>query len=157
MFWHGICPSYSPLTLSGLEISLGQSLQERLHTVEQNFVFPPSAMAVQLSTARVGLTHCSESRAFLQADWPIKDQNSRTITRYQVFRDLRRRGFYLTSAGKFGGDFLVYPGEQNKMVKDEEFSVLVNNYLFAVGTDTSANNRYRTILPMLTFISISVN
>lgn len=71
-------------------------------------MFPPSALAVQLSTARAGLSHCAESRAFLSADWPIRDCSS---TRYQVFRDLRGRGFYLTSAGKFGGDFLVYPGE----------------------------------------------
>lgn len=80
---------------------------------QQNFCFPPSAMAVQLSTARAGLAHCPESRALLQADWPVRDQSSGSTNRFQVFRDLRRRGFYLTSAGKFGGDFLVYPGEQN--------------------------------------------
>lgn len=39
----------------------------------------------------------------------MRGQNGHT--RYQVFRDLRGRGFYLTSAGKFGGDFLVYPGQ----------------------------------------------
>lgn len=97
---------------SGVEASSDQALQERLHAAEQNFLFPPSALAVQLSTARAGLTHCAESRAFLQAHWPVREHDSRSSTRYQVFRDLRRRGFYLTSAGKFGGDFLVYPGEQ---------------------------------------------
>ncbi|TWW76657.1 tRNA-splicing endonuclease subunit [Takifugu flavidus] len=96
---------------TGPEVSLDRALQERLHAAQQNFGFPPSAMAVQLSTARAGLAHCSESRALLQADWPIRDQNPRSANRYQVFRDLRRRGFYLTSAGKFGGDFLVYPGD----------------------------------------------
>lgn len=101
---------------SGVEAASERVVQERLHAAEQNFLFPPSALAVQLSTARVGLTHCAESRAFLQADWPVREHTSRSRTRYQVFRDLRRRGFYLTSAGKFGGDFLVYPGEQTKVI-----------------------------------------
>ncbi|KAM9510587.1 tRNA-splicing endonuclease subunit Sen34 [Guaruba guarouba] len=30
--------------------------------------------------------------------------------RYRVYRDLWGRGLYLTHGGKFGGDFLVYPG-----------------------------------------------
>lgn len=102
---------------SGVEAGSDQALQERLHAAEQNFLFPPSALAVQLSTARVGLSHCAESRAFLQADWPVRERHSRSSSRYQVFRDLRRRGFYLTSAGKFGGDFLVYPGEQTEATK----------------------------------------
>uniref|UniRef100_A0A3Q3R5Y8 tRNA-splicing endonuclease subunit Sen34 n=1 Tax=Monopterus albus TaxID=43700 RepID=A0A3Q3R5Y8_MONAL len=79
---------------------------------EAFFTFPRSALAVQLSTARVGLSYCPETRAFLRADWPIRVQDHCSGgVRYQVFRDLRGRGFYLTSAGKFGGDFLVYPGD----------------------------------------------
>lgn len=100
--------------LSGAESVSGSSeeaLQGRLEALDQSFNFPRSALMVQLSTARAGLAYCSEDRAFLQANWPIKAQdNPRCHTRYQVFKDLRGRGFYLTSAGKFGGDFLVYPG-----------------------------------------------
>lgn len=89
-----------------------EALQRRLLALEQNFTFPRSALAVQLSTARAGLSHCEESRAFLKADWPIREQDVPCRhARYQVFRDLRGRGFFLTSAGKFGGDFLVYPGD----------------------------------------------
>ncbi|XP_044057869.1 tRNA-splicing endonuclease subunit Sen34 [Siniperca chuatsi] len=89
-----------------------EALRDRLEALDRNFTFPRSALAVQLSTARAGLTYCPEARAFLQADWPIRGQNDlRCDARYQVFRDLRGRGFYLTSAGKFGGDFLVYPGD----------------------------------------------
>ncbi|KAM4743110.1 tRNA-splicing endonuclease subunit Sen34 isoform 1-T2 [Anableps anableps] len=100
------------MTSSGSESGAGsdEALQRRLLALEQNFNFPRSAMAVQLSTARAGLSHCHEARAFLKADWPIREQDS-PQARYQVFRDLRRRGFFLTSAGKFGGDFLVYPGD----------------------------------------------
>lgn len=83
-----------------------------MEALDRSFTFPRSALAVQLSTARAGLAYCPEARAFLQADWPIRGQdNPRCDARYQVFRDLRGRGFYLTSAGKFGGDFLVYPGQ----------------------------------------------
>ena len=69
-------------------------------------------MAVQLSTSRAGLSYCPEAWAFLRAERPIRAQDEpHRDARYQVFRDLRGRGFFLTSAGKFGGDFLVYPGE----------------------------------------------
>ncbi|XP_070685659.1 tRNA-splicing endonuclease subunit Sen34 [Pempheris klunzingeri] len=92
--------------------TVDEALRGRLGALDQTFTFPRSALAVQLSTARAGLAHCPESRAFLRADWPIRvQQHRRHDTRYQVFRDLRGRGFYLTSAGKFGGDFLVYPGD----------------------------------------------
>nr|XP_061811901.1 tRNA-splicing endonuclease subunit Sen34-like [Nerophis lumbriciformis] len=78
-------------------------LRRRLEAVERDFVFPRSAMAVQLSTAR---------------NWPDRRAPAAVVAadapddaRYRVFADLRGRGFYLTSAGKFGGDFLVYPGD----------------------------------------------
>lgn len=67
-------------------------------------------MAVQLCTARAGFSHCPEEHAFLAADWPMP-RDERSETRFRVYRDLRRKGFYLTAAGKFGGDYLVYPGE----------------------------------------------
>lgn len=90
---------------------MDESLQRRLEDLDHSFVFPRSALAVQLSTARAGLSYCPEARDFLRANWPIRGQNGRSCdTRFQVFRDLRGRGFFLTSAGKFGGDFLVYPG-----------------------------------------------
>ncbi|XP_050921543.1 tRNA-splicing endonuclease subunit Sen34 isoform X2 [Lates calcarifer] len=89
-----------------------EALRHRLEALGRSFTFPRSALAVQLSTVRAGLTYCSEDRAFLRADWPIRVQDDpRADIRYQVFRDLRGRGFYLTSAGKFGGDFLIYPGD----------------------------------------------
>ncbi|MEQ2216671.1 hypothetical protein XENOCAPTIV_020101, partial [Xenoophorus captivus] len=98
--------------LRAMTSSSDEALQCRLLALEQNFSFPRSALAVQLSTARAGLSQCQEARAFLEADWPIREQDSpRRDARYQVFRDLWGRGFFLTSAGKFGGDFLVYPGE----------------------------------------------
>ncbi|XP_030263162.1 tRNA-splicing endonuclease subunit Sen34 isoform X2 [Sparus aurata] len=96
---------------TGTEAS-DEALRGRLEDLDRSFTFPQSALAVQLSTARAGLSYCPEARAFLQADWPIREQHDRSWdARYQVFRDLRGRGFYLTSAGKFGGDFLVYPGD----------------------------------------------
>ncbi|XP_059187607.1 tRNA-splicing endonuclease subunit Sen34 [Centropristis striata] len=93
---------------------LDKALSSCLTALDRSFTFPRSAMVVQLSTARAGLSHCPEARAFLRAVRPIKAQDELrcdTSARYQVFRDLRGQGFYLTSAGKFGGDFLVYPGD----------------------------------------------
>ncbi|XP_061733784.1 tRNA-splicing endonuclease subunit Sen34 [Nerophis ophidion] len=87
-----------------------EDLRGRLEALEGSFSFPRSALAVQLSTARAGLAYCPEDRTLLLAGVPT-GQEPQCNTRYQVFRDLRGRGFYLTSAGKFGGDFLVYPGD----------------------------------------------
>ncbi|XP_013884195.1 tRNA-splicing endonuclease subunit Sen34 [Austrofundulus limnaeus] len=97
---------------SGSGTGSNETLQRLLLDLHQNFTFPRSALAVQLSTSRAGLSYCPEARSFLQASWPIRAQDEpRSQARYQVFRDLRGRGFFLTSAGKFGGDFLVYPGD----------------------------------------------
>ncbi|KAI0207387.1 tRNA-splicing endonuclease subunit Sen34 [Lamellibrachia satsuma] len=65
---------------------------------------PEKSCAVQICTA----THrCTELEA---AEWhyPTTEMEH---TRYRVFKDLWEKGYYLTSGGKFGGDFLVYPGE----------------------------------------------
>ncbi|CAB1348470.1 unnamed protein product, partial [Coregonus sp. 'balchen'] len=48
----------------------------------------------------------SLSRGVLFAGHRLAHTTGREVI---VFRDLRRQGFYLTSAGKFGGDYLVYP------------------------------------------------
>ncbi|XP_076174483.1 tRNA splicing endonuclease subunit 34 [Ptiloglossa arizonensis] len=37
--------------------------------------------------------------------------NCREQLRYKTYKDLWERGYYVTSGGKFGGDFLVYPGD----------------------------------------------
>ncbi|XP_078785994.1 tRNA-splicing endonuclease subunit Sen34 [Oryzias latipes] len=97
--------------LRAMTSSLTEEVQQnRLEALDKNFVFPRSALAVQLSTARAGLNYCPEARSFLKIDPPTKPLPP-PCTRFQVFRDLRGRGFFLTSAGKFGGDFLVYPGD----------------------------------------------
>ncbi|XP_048024906.1 tRNA-splicing endonuclease subunit Sen34 [Megalobrama amblycephala] len=88
----------------------GNAIRDRLNALDQAFCFPLSAMAVQLCTARAGFSHCPEERSFLSTDWPVP-RDERLNTRFCVYRDLRSKGFYLTSAGKFGGDFLVYPGD----------------------------------------------
>lgn len=89
---------------------LESSVRERLEALDRDFSLPVSAMTIQLHTARAGFGYQSEERDFLATSWPMQ-QDQRSQTRFLVYRDLRRRGFYLTSAGKFGGDYLVYPGK----------------------------------------------
>uniref|UniRef100_A0A8C4PUT7 tRNA-splicing endonuclease subunit Sen34 n=1 Tax=Equus asinus asinus TaxID=83772 RepID=A0A8C4PUT7_EQUAS len=43
-------------------------------------------------------------------DWPHAGRPAHEL-RYSIYRDLWERGFFLSAAGKFGGDFLVYPGD----------------------------------------------
>uniref|UniRef100_A0A673LB81 tRNA-splicing endonuclease subunit SEN34 n=1 Tax=Sinocyclocheilus rhinocerous TaxID=307959 RepID=A0A673LB81_9TELE len=107
-----VCCNKSPVTVydpTGTDDS-GNAIRDRLNALDQAFRFPWSAMAVQLCTARAGFSHCPEERSFHSTDWPMP-RDERLNTRFCVYRDLRNRGFYLTSAGKFGGDFLVYPGD----------------------------------------------
>ncbi|XP_052122093.1 tRNA-splicing endonuclease subunit Sen34 isoform X2 [Frankliniella occidentalis] len=40
--------------------------------------------------------------------------NEEERTRYLTFKDLWTKGFYITTGHKFGGDFLVYPGDPVK-------------------------------------------
>ncbi|KAA0714647.1 tRNA-splicing endonuclease subunit [Triplophysa tibetana] len=88
----------------------GNAVRDRLNALDQAFSFPRSAMAIQLCTARAGFSHCPDESGFLYADWPMP-RDERSAIRFRVYRDLRSKGYYLTSAGKFGGDFLVYPGD----------------------------------------------
>ncbi|XP_038608960.1 tRNA-splicing endonuclease subunit Sen34 [Tachyglossus aculeatus] len=72
---------------------------------------PRTAMLLQLPTARP-----RPRRAPLldwrvpSPDWPHAGRPSHEL-RYRVYRDLWQRGYFLTAGGKFGGDFLVYPGD----------------------------------------------
>ncbi|XP_057204196.1 tRNA-splicing endonuclease subunit Sen34 isoform X1 [Triplophysa rosa] len=88
----------------------GNAVRDRLNALDQAFSFPRSAMAIQLCTARAGFSHCPDERSFPSTDWPMP-RDERSEIRFRVYRDLRSKGYYLTSAGKFGGDFLVYPGD----------------------------------------------
>ncbi|KAJ0064024.1 hypothetical protein NL108_016716 [Boleophthalmus pectinirostris] len=75
-----------------------------------SFVFPRSALAVQLSTCRQGLPLPPVRRRRGSSE-PKGERRRGGEGRGRVFADLRRRGFYLTAGGKFGVDFLVYPGD----------------------------------------------
>ncbi|XP_072102250.1 tRNA-splicing endonuclease subunit Sen34 [Mobula birostris] len=84
---------------------------KELAELEETFNFPLESCLVQLHTA------CPHPRSLQpldwrlpSPDWPYPGLESHQL-RYAVFRDLRARGYYLTAGGKFGGDFLVYPGD----------------------------------------------
>ncbi|KAH1180964.1 hypothetical protein KIL84_001898 [Mauremys mutica] len=79
--------------------------------LDSPFVLPRGSMMVQLPTARrrpgrverVDWTSPSP-------DWPHAGRPAHEA-RYRVFRELWGRGYYLSGGSKFGGDFLVYPGD----------------------------------------------
>lgn len=45
--------------------------------------------------------------------------------KYEVFKDLWEKNFYITCGTKFGGDFLVYAGKFNHFKFTPRFSLLV--------------------------------
>lgn len=72
---------------------------------------PRSALLVQLATARPRPIKARPLDWRVQSkDWPHAGRPLHEL-RYSIYRDLWERGFFLSAAGKFGGDFLVYPGE----------------------------------------------
>ncbi|KAK6478651.1 tRNA-splicing endonuclease subunit Sen34-like isoform X1 [Huso huso] len=87
-----------------------QPIRERLSSLKSSFSFPRSAMMVQLCTARARLGYAPDERDWLATDWPLPRDNKQEV-RYRVYQDLRQQGYYITSAGKFGGDYLIYPGD----------------------------------------------
>ncbi|XP_056652654.1 LOW QUALITY PROTEIN: tRNA-splicing endonuclease subunit Sen34 [Monodelphis domestica] len=73
--------------------------------------FPETAMLVQLPTACPRPTWARPLDWHQPSpDWPYAG-DPRHELRYRVYKDLWERGYFLTSGGKFGGDFLVYPGD----------------------------------------------
>lgn len=72
---------------------------------------PKSALLVQLATARPRPVKARPLDWRVQSkDWPHAGRPAHEL-RYSIYRDLWERGFFLSAAGKFGGDFLVYPGD----------------------------------------------
>lgn len=54
--------------------------------------------------------HEKSSDAFMEG-WNFPS-SSREELEYQIFMHFWEQGFFLTRGGKFGGDYLVYPGKQ---------------------------------------------
>ncbi|KAM6224453.1 tRNA-splicing endonuclease subunit Sen34 isoform 2-T2 [Rhynchocyon petersi] len=72
---------------------------------------PRSALLVQLATARPRPVKARPLDWRVQSkDWPHAGRPAHEL-RYNIYKDLWERGFFLSAAGKFGGDFLVYPGD----------------------------------------------
>ncbi|XP_070586230.1 tRNA-splicing endonuclease subunit Sen34 [Erythrolamprus reginae] len=75
------------------------------------FVFPRESMLIQLPTAQTQTTQEETVDWHVASQlWPYAGQELHEM-RYLIFRDLWERGYYVTTGSKFGGDFLVYPGD----------------------------------------------
>ncbi|XP_054849466.1 tRNA-splicing endonuclease subunit Sen34 [Eublepharis macularius] len=77
---------------------------------ESSFVFPRESMMVQLPTERTWLGQEEVDWHLPSKEWPYGGQPEHEM-RYCVFQSLWEQGYYITSGSKFGGDFLVYPGD----------------------------------------------
>lgn len=77
--------------------------------LSKTVTLPPTALLVQTFTAEQWM----EENNSEPVDWkfPVSQQE---ILRYKTFKDLWEKGYYITSGHKFGGDYLVYPGDPVK-------------------------------------------
>ncbi|NP_001406980.1 tRNA-splicing endonuclease subunit Sen34 isoform X3 [Mus musculus] len=87
---------------------------------------PRSALLIQLATARPRPVKAKPLDWRVQSkDWPHAGRPAHEL-RYSIYRDLWERGFFLSAAGKFGGDFLVYPGD---LKQDNKYArILLNSW-----------------------------
>uniref|UniRef100_A0A8C8SD66 tRNA-splicing endonuclease subunit Sen34 n=2 Tax=Pelusios castaneus TaxID=367368 RepID=A0A8C8SD66_9SAUR len=75
------------------------------------FILPRGSMMVQLPTAQ-----CHPGKVEKvdwttpSPDWPHASCSAHEA-RHRIFRELWDKGYYLSGGSKFGGDFLVYPGD----------------------------------------------
>ncbi|ETE63955.1 tRNA-splicing endonuclease subunit Sen34 [Ophiophagus hannah] len=75
------------------------------------FVLPRESMMIQLPTERTQIAQEETVDWHVASQlWPYTGQERHEM-HYSIFRDLWERGYYVTSGSKFGGDFLVYPGD----------------------------------------------
>ncbi|KZC09901.1 PREDICTED: tRNA-splicing endonuclease subunit Sen34 [Dufourea novaeangliae] len=98
--------------------SLDPKVQEALNNIEIN-------RQQLLEEEMAKLPTLDKTEALIQTHtvypWVDKDDveivewkypsNSKEQLRYNTYKDLWERGYYVTSGEKFGGDFLVYPGD----------------------------------------------
>ncbi|XP_007432205.1 tRNA-splicing endonuclease subunit Sen34 [Python bivittatus] len=76
-----------------------------------SFVLPRESMMIQLPTEQTQRTEEEEVNWHVASQlWPYAGQENHEM-RYCIFRDLWERGYYVTTGSKFGGDFLIYPGD----------------------------------------------
>eukprot|EP00079_Xenopus_tropicalis_P010299 XP_002935038.2 PREDICTED: tRNA-splicing endonuclease subunit Sen34 [Xenopus tropicalis] len=84
---------------------------KELQNLEETFQFPKEAMMVHLPTAHPSCGDTEEvDMCQASVHWPYAGQKEHEV-RYKVFKSLWQKGYFLTSGSKFGGDFLVYPGD----------------------------------------------
>lgn len=71
---------------------------------DQDFVYYQQAVRVHIPTCAANVNQIAQH----EFNYP---RTSREKACYRVFKDFWTKGYYVTSASKFGGDYLVYPGD----------------------------------------------
>ncbi|XP_035698913.1 tRNA-splicing endonuclease subunit Sen34-like [Branchiostoma floridae] len=81
-----------------------EEMKELEAKLEETTGYNEQAFLVQILTEQVS----EETQDAIPWKYPNTDKET---LRCNVFQDLWEKGYFLTSGGKFGGDFLVYPGD----------------------------------------------
>ncbi|CAH1243748.1 TSEN34 [Branchiostoma lanceolatum] len=81
-----------------------EEMEELEAKLEKTTGYNEQAFLVQIMTEQ----DSEETQETIPWNYPTTDTEA---LRCRVFQDLWEKGYFLTSGGKFGGDFLVYPGD----------------------------------------------
>ncbi|KAL3891555.1 hypothetical protein ACJMK2_003813 [Sinanodonta woodiana] len=113
-----------PKIIEGKRAKRQKVLEER-HEAGENIDEKESEDEEEFNVDKVEIPPISEHHALVQlhteSPYMVTTQSSPPIwsypstdqerLRYSVFKDLWGKGYFITSGNKFGGDFLVYPGD----------------------------------------------
>lgn len=66
-------------------------------------------------------------------EWKLL-MSSSDIQKYRIFSHFWEKGYFLTGGGKFGGDFLIYPGTlvNSAFISSFNISILLHTYYFVI-------------------------
>lgn len=91
------------------EEQMQAEIRQQIENVEVPVSLPDKAVCVQIHTAEIRCRkNCSST-----TEWRFPMSSTDTL-KYHVFSYFWEKGYFLTAGGKFGGDFLVYPGDPSR-------------------------------------------
>ena len=120
---------------------------------------------VLIHTASTSLPwhHSPDALSEASFTWP---QTPEEIVRFKVFKEIWNKGFYISKASYFGGDYLLYPGDPSRFhsnyictvaMPDQEFSALDAVSMGRLGTSVKKTHAICSWTPEKGLITVCID
>lgn len=84
-------------------------IRQQIESVDVPASLPDKAVCIQIHTAEI--RHQRNRRS--TTEWKLS-MSPNDFLKYRIFSYFWEKGYFLTSGRKFGGDFLIYPGDPSR-------------------------------------------